>query len=331
MGYISNSNFEGYLHTVRGWTNPYLVSYMESHDEERIMYKNLQFGNSANPAHNIRDLNTALRRIELTGAFFYSAPGPKMLWQFGELGYDFSINRCTDGTINPNCRLANKPIRWDYKAVAERKKVYDIFSNLNRLRFHPWYKDVFIANNISIDRSLSGAFKWMRVRSAADSSCILVIGNFDVNAQSGSVSFPTAGTWYNYFTGTTITSTGAAQSFTLEPGEYRVFLNRNLVSTVITATGGGPGLPADRLNATVFPNPASGNAYLEIQVPRTGLIQAQLYNPAGQQLGMVHSGYLLKGLRQVSLAGKLENLPAGTYWIKVSAANQSVAVKFVIQ
>ncbi|MGK2861206.1 MAG: alpha-amylase family glycosyl hydrolase, partial [Chitinophagaceae bacterium] len=35
MGWITNSNFDYGLHSVRGWTNPFLVSYMESHDEER--------------------------------------------------------------------------------------------------------------------------------------------------------------------------------------------------------------------------------------------------------------------------------------------------------
>lgn len=331
MGFVSNSNFEGYLHTVRGWTNPHLVAYMESHDEERIMYKNLQFGNTGNAAHNIRDLETALRRIELTGAFFYAAPGPKMLWQFGELGYDFSINRCTDGSINNNCRLDNKPIRWDYKTVSQRKRVYDVFSNLNRIRFHPWYRDVFIANNISLDRDLGGSFKSMRIRSATDSSCIVVIGNFDITAQTGSVTFPVSGTWYSYFSGATITSTGSAQSFTLQPGEYRVYLNRNLVSTIITAAGGGPAVPADQLAASVFSNPVTSNSILEINVPKTGMVQAMLYNSAGQQMGPVFSGSLVKGIRRISLAGKVENLPAGSYWIKITGANQSIAAKFVIQ
>ncbi|MEI9909455.1 MAG: hypothetical protein WDO71_07195 [Bacteroidota bacterium] len=104
MGFISTSNFERAIHSVRNWTQPYLMSYMESHDEERLMYKNLNFGNSSG-SYNTRDLNTALKRMELNAAFFLTIPGPKMIWQFGELGYDFSINRCADGTINNNCRL----------------------------------------------------------------------------------------------------------------------------------------------------------------------------------------------------------------------------------
>ncbi|MBK8951115.1 MAG: hypothetical protein IPM85_00930 [Chitinophagaceae bacterium] len=99
---------------------------MESHDEERLMYKNLQFGNTSNVAHNVKDLNTALKRIELCGSFFRTRP--KMIWEFGELGYDYSINRCEDGTISNNCRLDKKPIKWDYASVVNRKRVYDILA-----------------------------------------------------------------------------------------------------------------------------------------------------------------------------------------------------------
>ncbi len=107
MGYHENnkSNFSQISYKVRGWNDPHLVGYMESHDEERLMYKNLEHGN-ASGAYNIKELNTALERMELAGAFFFTVPGPKMIWQFGELGYDYSID-------DP-CRVCNKPIRWDY-------------------------------------------------------------------------------------------------------------------------------------------------------------------------------------------------------------------------
>jgi len=331
MGFVSTSNFEGYLHSARGWTQPHLISYMESHDEERLMYKNLQFGNNSNPAHNVRDFNTGLKRIELTGAFFYPAPGPKMLWQFGELGYDFSINRCPDGTINTNCRTDKKPVRWDYRDVVQRKRVYDVFGALNKLRAHPWYKDVFIANNITTDRNLGGAFKSLRIRSALDSSCIVVIGNFDVNPQTGQVVFPVAGTWYNYLTGVTTTATGAAQSFTLQPGDYMVFLNRNLVNAVITSSGGDPALSSGKLAAKISPNPVTDISLLELYMPKTARAEIVLFDAGGRQLDVLFSGVLAKGVRHISLQGKTDNLPAGSYYTKINAAGLEAAIKFIIQ
>jgi len=168
------------------------------------------------------------------------------------------------------------------------------------------------------------------MRSASGTSCLLVIGNFEVTAQTGSVTFPVAGTWYNYLTGGTITATGAAQPFTLQPGEYYIFLNRNLVNAVITSAG-GPSLPQDKLGALVYPNPAAANSTLEIYMPKTGRAEAYLFNATGQQVNQLYSGNLLKGMHRIAVAAKINNLPAGCYWIRITAAGQSVPVKFVIQ
>ncbi|HEX3073949.1 MAG TPA: alpha-amylase family glycosyl hydrolase, partial [Ignavibacteriales bacterium] len=56
MGYVSGSDVSRGYYANRDWTAPNLVSYMESHDEERLMYKNLQYGNSAG-SYNIKNLN----------------------------------------------------------------------------------------------------------------------------------------------------------------------------------------------------------------------------------------------------------------------------------
>lgn len=43
MGYSTESNIKSGCYSNRGWGNPHLVTYAESHDEERMMYKNLDF------------------------------------------------------------------------------------------------------------------------------------------------------------------------------------------------------------------------------------------------------------------------------------------------
>ncbi len=227
MGFVATSNFQNGIFTNRGWTQPNLVTYQESHDEERLMYKDLQYGNSSG-SYNVKNLNTALKRCEMATAFWAVTPAPKMLWQFGELGYDYSINTCEDLTINNNCRLSPKPIRWDYQNNLNRKALQTVYSKLFRMRNVPKYLPTFVTNNISYD--LSGAFKWMKITS--DSLKIVVIGNFDVNAVTGSVTFQRAGTWYNYLQGGLKTATGAAESFTLQPGEYYVYVDKD-VNTVL--------------------------------------------------------------------------------------------------
>ena len=231
-------NFDYGLSVARGWANPYLVTYMESHDEERVMFNTEQYGNSSG-AYNIKTLATGLKRMELNAAFFFTLPGPKMIWEFGELGYDSTINFCQNGTINSSCRTDPKPIKWNYKAVPERNRVYEVYSALIKLRKHPVYGDLFISN--SITRDFSGAFKWLTL--TGGTAKMVVVGNFDVISQTGSVTFPWSGTAYNYLDGTTITATGGSQSFTLQPGEYRVYLNGfvPIPVSVISFTGKGNG------------------------------------------------------------------------------------------
>lgn len=331
MGWVNTSNFDRILYTSRGWSKPHLVSYMESHDEERLMYKSINFGNNTNSNHNVRDTAVALKRVELCAGFFFSAPGPKMFWQFGELGYPYSINTCTDLTVNNNCRLSNKPIRWDYLNDIRRKRLYDIFSSLGKLRAHPWYKDVFTANNITISRTLAGAFKTMTLRSATDSSMLCVIGNFDVNAQTASFTFPAAGTWYDYLNGSTLTATGTAQNITLQPGEFHIYLNRNLTNAVVTSTGGNPVPVGEKLEARVFPNPADGSSVLELQIPKSGNVLAEVTDLNGRRVLLLLSQQLVKGQHRMPAGEKISKLPAGIYIINVRAGDKTKQVKLVIQ
>ncbi len=227
MGYLDNngSDFSYGIYANRGWTNPNLVTYMESHDEERLMYKNEQYGNS-NGSYNVKNIPTSLQRNAMATAFWAMQPAPKMLWQFGELGYDYSINTCSDGvTVNNNCRTDPKPIRWDYLADQNRAALRNVYARLFALRNYPAYLPAFVAPKDSIAYSLGGAFKWEKINSAPLD--IAVIGNFDVVATSGSITFSHTGIWYDYLAGTSFTVTNTTQQYTLQPGEYHVFVDQN--------------------------------------------------------------------------------------------------------
>ncbi|MCH7770588.1 MAG: hypothetical protein IIA49_06170, partial [Bacteroidetes bacterium] len=128
MGYSSNLSGTSYL--SRGWDVPHLISYMESHDEERLMFKNLQYGNSSGN-YDIQNFPIAIQRIKLAAAFYFTIPGVKMIWQFGELGYDFSINY---PCMTNNCRTDPKPIRWDYFEDGNRRNLYKVFQALINLK-----------------------------------------------------------------------------------------------------------------------------------------------------------------------------------------------------
>lgn len=208
MGWIGTSNFSRLFYDQHGFTQPdNLVSYFESHDEERLQFKNENYGNTAT-GYNVKDIATGLKREEMAAAFLLSSPGPKMIWQFGEVGYDISIN--VPGRTDP------KPIHWEYMNDANRHHLYTIYSRLIRMRTK---NEVF--NTKTFSYGTSGAIKYVQL--TGTSNKVEVVGNFDVVSQSSSISFPSTGSWYDNITGTTINVPSIPYTITLAPGEYHVY------------------------------------------------------------------------------------------------------------
>ena len=235
MGYSAESDLTWGTHTARGFLYHNLVSYMESHDEERMMYRNLTYGNSAIPAHDVKNLDIALSRSGLAAAFYLVTPGPKMIWQFGELGYDFSINHCPDGSMSSDCRTSRKPIPWsetlDYYHVPERKALYDRYAELLRLKTNfPVFKTSNF--NYSLDTYLK------RMHLTTDDMKVTLLGNFDVVAQYITPYFQNTGTWYEYFTGEVRTVSGTTDQILLQPGEYRLYSSIPFYSNYYAAASG---------------------------------------------------------------------------------------------
>ena len=268
MGYSTPSpggatwDLTGSMYTsLGGWTKPGLVVYQESHDEERLMYNNETYGNGSG-TYSVKNIGTGLQRNAGAAAFWALAPGPRMLTEFGELGYDYSINWCTNGTIDPSggCRLSPKPIRWDYLQDSSRKKLHDVYSSMIQLRRN--YPELDTANAIY---SLGSAFKYLLL--SGTSVGAVVMGNFDVITSTGTIPFPGKGTWYNYFGNDSVQVTGN-QNFTLSAGEYRVYLNTKLKDTTAKDS---TIVPVSSLMIKVYPNPVvNDNSVVEYDLPEAG-------------------------------------------------------------
>lgn len=313
-----------YNSNERGFSNPYLVGYMESHDEERLMYKNLMYGNSAG-GYNIKNERTALKRMEAANALFLTIPGPKMIWQFGERGYDKSIFACPDNSVPTTdiCKLSPKEPRWQYMQAEYRRRLFEVTAALIKLR--KTQPDLFNSSNFEYD--LVGAVKYFKI-SESDLSAFIV-ANFDVVPKTFSGSFQAAGVWYDYLTGETITATGSAQNLNLQPGEYRIYVNKNIVNAITTAII-GPSIPQYSLHLAVNPNPVSGTSALELELPEAGRTEVNLINTMGQQQGLVYSGVLAKGKHRLALTEKINNLPAGIYLIRVQSKKEAGLIKILI-
>ncbi|MBC7650586.1 MAG: T9SS type A sorting domain-containing protein, partial [Deinococcales bacterium] len=234
MGYTTDWDLSGTVAVNRGWSQPNLIGYQESHDEERLMFQNINYGN-INGSYNTKTLSTATKRMAMSAALWSMIPGPKMLWQFGELGYDFSINYCNNGTINTNCRTDPKPVKWDYYQNADRKGLYDVYAKLLNLRTSPLYTSTFTTGDITSKYSLTSAVKQLRV--IDPNLSVVAFGNFDVSSQFSIITFPN-GTWYNYLNPSagSITITSGGLPINLQPGEYYVYTSKDANTAILPVT-----------------------------------------------------------------------------------------------
>ncbi len=331
MGYNTASpsgatwDLTGSIYTsLGGWNNPGLVVYQESHDDERLMYNNENNGNSSG-SYNVKDTTTGLQRNAAAAAFWALVPGPKMLTEFGELGYDYSINWCTNGTVDPSgsCRLTPKPVRWDYLQNSSRKNLHDVYDSMMQLR--TTYPELDTANTVY---SLNGAFKYLLA--SGTNVAAVVIGNFDVNANTGTVPFPAKGTWYNYFGSDSIQVTGN-QNFTLNAGEYRVYLNTKLKDTTTHDTTVAP---ANSLAVRVYPNPVvNGSSVIEYDLPEAGTCSLTIFSIVGQTMGTVNLGQQDKGkhiLTPNQVPVSFTSYSSGVYIIKMVSSQGNTASSFMV-
>ncbi|OFX89562.1 MAG: hypothetical protein A2W99_14660 [Bacteroidetes bacterium GWF2_33_16] len=299
MGYTSDISWGSYK--ARTWIAPHLVSYMESHDEERLMYKNLQYGNTLGD-YNIKEINTAFNRIELVANFFIPIPGPKMIWQFGELGYDYSIDY--------DCRVCNKPIRWDYYQVAGRKRIYDVYSALNNLKnTYP----VFSTTDYSIVQS--GKLKFIYLNSTDMN--VVIVGNFDMETKNVIPNFQKTGQWYEFYSGDSITVTSTLGEIALKQGEYRLYTDVKLNKPDITV-GLVNDIEISNSDLRVFPNPSSGVFSFSFNDDsQNQKFEIKIYNLNGQ-LVSIKSGLQADTTIEIDLS-KLGN---GLYFYELNSGNQ---------
>ncbi|MFC0345231.1 alpha-amylase family glycosyl hydrolase [Epilithonimonas hispanica] len=274
MGYDSNSNFNRVDFENHTFSERRNISYGESHDEERLMFKNLAYGNT-NGSYNVKDLNTALDRQKAYGAVFFTVPGPKMIWQFGELGYEFSINRCENGTISNDCRTSPKPVAFTlgYDTNANRKAVYDTWSKILAMRLS---SQVFDTTTFTVESGnlLPRIYVWNDALPASSLKNVVVVANFTTTAQTVTPNFPYAGTWYNLMDNTSM-SASSSTTVTLQPGEFRIFGNQRTLATDETK------IDANKTSLQITQNPAT-DGLLKIRYNKAKNGQINIYDLNGK-------------------------------------------------
>jgi 1,4-alpha-glucan branching enzyme len=317
MGYSSNFSWGSYQN--RGWNNAHLITYAESHDEERMMYKNLLYGASSG-TYNITNLNTALKRQELAHCLLLPIPGPKMIWQFGELGYDYSINTCSDGvTINTDCRTSAKPVRWDYWDNQNRKHLYKVTAALNNLKKT---EPVFSTTNFNID--LGGFGKRIHLNGTNNA---VVVGNFQTTSINMVPGFQHTGTWYDYFTGNAFQVNDLNATFFFEPGEYHVYTDYQLAVPDLN-TSLEEVMSFAKSTFMIWPNPATNRVNLAYSMVQAAPVQIVLRDLTGRVVSSFNTQGV-SGINQSEWNLSAENIAAGSYIISVETEGRRESAPFI--
>ncbi len=113
---------DGFYASNWGRTDFSTVSYAESHDEERISYVATQ------QAALRAQIPMRMRRLGSVAATMLMTPGPKMIWQFGELGADETTK--TGGNNNTDPKI----VCWPMLDDQYRKALHDNYSELCGIR-----------------------------------------------------------------------------------------------------------------------------------------------------------------------------------------------------
>lgn len=322
MGWVmatdNSSDIGGVFSIPQNW-----VAYMESHDEQWLMYKNLTWGNSLGD-YNIKSLPTALDRVKLAAAFFFTVPGPKMLWQFEELGYSFNLD---------SDRTGSKPLHWEYYQDPDRLKLYKTYSAIMKLRNE---NEVFRSPNTNVSLRVGQGQNDRRINLTHASMNATIIGNFNLSTMSVNPNFQASGRWYEYFTGDSIDVTDTQASIELKAGEYRIYTNKRLQKPDLTV-----GVEDETDNTVVtdyaleqnYPNPFNPSTLIRFSVPEVSRVTLRIYDILGREIKTLLDADLSSGVHTYSWNGDNnfgQGVSSGIYFYKLDAGKFSSTKKMML-
>ena len=352
MGYNQNSNFERAYYGAGGrdWDLPHVIVYMESHDEQWMMYKMRSYGacerspgggGACSPSraenqgtYNVRHVPIALDRLKMAGAFHFLLPGPRMLWQFGELGYGYGRGGeeclrpgdCPSFTVG---RIDSKPIRWDYYDDPLRKRLYDAWSSLLQIRRE---NPIFRSTETEVSMQLSGPAKRIHLRHDATDMQAVIIGNFGVVPTANAVRLSTPPVyWYDYYSGDSLNVTGSLPQ-ELQPGEFHIYTSKRLpppAPGLITVGSISPTpAPLKYTLRSGYPNPFRDQMTLEFSLDQPQKIQIEVYDVLGRRVSTLVNDDMPAGVH--SILFEAGGLSSGLYTVRMTGKSGPVALSVAL-
>ncbi|MFN3753155.1 alpha-amylase family glycosyl hydrolase [Flavobacterium sp.] len=300
------------LSAVTDANNYRFVGYAESHDEERVVYKAL-----TEAGQTQGNLAKVLQRLPAMGSVFFMVPGPKMIWHFGDLGWDKSLWTCSNGVVSfsaPDCKLDTKPQpQWteNWLGNEARANVYNQWAKQIDLRIT---EEVFQNGQHAWNFSQTGRPRldvWTSTSPSSSLSYVFVLTNFSDNTYITAGGFPFTGNWFNLMDNSVFNVSSTSQSVSIEPGGYRIFGNQQSSLNTNEIVNQALGL---------YPNPTSGSFNIKGQVSKV-----DVYSITGQ---------LVKSFENISSEDyqfDINDLNNGVYLVKAIDLNSNSKTMKVIK
>ncbi len=292
-GFQSSSDFSGMITSPRQW-----VGYAESHDEERNFFKAKTYGDGIIKTDSI----VRIGRVPLNIAFSTLLPGPKMMWEFGEMGFDYSIDS-NGGRTNP------KPAAWGLLNLTHRKAAADACAKIISLR--KMYPTAFTQGTYSTQVGYSDWSAGRRIALAHNDLNMVALGNFQSStAILGNPGFSKTGLWYNLLTGQSMYVANTSMTISMQPGELLIYTDRqinftNAVENPVVA------------NVHVFPTITNSTVYITSETEQVKSVK--LYSLQGHEVNFERNN------NEVNISG----LRNGLYLLEVNTDAGKAVFKIV--
>lgn len=146
MGYPSDCNLNRFNARKDSRTAGSTVSYMESHDEERLAYKQNRWG-----VAGVKDNHSvSMKRIGAAAATMILCPGSHMIWMFSEMGNAQSTKQ-TSGGNNTDPKIVN----WALLDDPDNAALVKSYSELIHIRLDPKNAPLFSSDITNFNNKCS--------------------------------------------------------------------------------------------------------------------------------------------------------------------------------
>ncbi|OIO57181.1 MAG: hypothetical protein AUJ47_12530 [Candidatus Marinimicrobia bacterium CG1_02_48_14] len=302
-----NKTERGINYAADGFNNlEACVNYLESHDEQRVIWE---------AQTNGMTYAQAVQKAKLGAATLFTAAGIPMFYMGAEFGMD------TERTIDYNT------LRWNYLDSPAQLGILEFYERLIWLRNH---FPALRSNNVDVvaKSNTTKTIVYHRVQDGTPS--VVVALNFNTTNQTLDLQFPGSGTWYEFVDDDTLTiESNWYAGYVLPASSAKIFTTDHLWLGVADE----PVRTKTFMLHPAFPNPFNPSTKINWTLPNQADVKIGIYDLRGREVWTEHLSAVPSGdygtiWRGVTNDGK--QAATGVYILKFDAGTFSAAQKLIL-